>query len=147
MKNLSNEQLKKWLVKENACQGAIDWLGDRDAKTAWEECPRGDWMLWCLHFKKVSKKLLVVVACQCARLSLKYVPKGELRPLNAIKAAEAWVRNPTAKDEKAAWAAAGAAWAAAWATAGAAAEAAIAAAISKECAKIVRKIIILEFKK
>ena len=54
-------------------------------------------MLWLLgklsgNPKSASRKKLVLVTCQCARLSLGYVKKGELRPLRAIEVAEAWAR-------------------------------------------------------
>lgn len=39
-------QFRAWLTRHDACQPALDWLGDRDAATAWAECPRYDWLLW-----------------------------------------------------------------------------------------------------
>lgn len=30
-----------------ACPEAIEWVGERrSARRAWEECPRGDWLIW-----------------------------------------------------------------------------------------------------
>ena len=34
------------LTQHRACGEARDWLGKRTPKQAWDECPRGDWMLW-----------------------------------------------------------------------------------------------------
>src|SRR5271165_5649285 len=91
MRNLSNKSLIRLLRKLNACEPAVNWVGDRDLKTAWEECPNIQWLLW---FAGRSKKLpvykLVLAACACARISLKYVPAGENRPRLAIEAAEGW---------------------------------------------------------
>lgn len=39
-----------------------------------------------------KRKKLVLAACKCARLSLKYVKKGEKQPLKAIQTAEAWAK-------------------------------------------------------
>ena len=39
-----------------------------------------------------SRKKVVLAACQCARLALKYVKSGEERPLKAIEITEAWTR-------------------------------------------------------
>jgi hypothetical protein len=33
------------LIAKRACSEAIEWVGDRTAQEAWDECPRGDWML------------------------------------------------------------------------------------------------------
>ena len=41
----------------------------------------------------------MLVACECARLALPYVPKGEKRPLKAIEVAEAWVRGEVTIEE------------------------------------------------
>jgi hypothetical protein len=75
-----------------ACPEAIAWVGDRDAETAWNECERGDWMLWLLGMLDVLRQDLVLAACACARLSLPLVPEGEDRPRLAIEAAEDWAR-------------------------------------------------------
>jgi len=104
------------------CKDAITWTNSQPSiKSAWKNCKRGDWMLWIL--KKLSgkpesnsRKKLVLTTCECARLSLKFVKKGELRPLKAIEAAEKWARNEdsiTIKDVRTAATAAYAAAAAA----------------------------------
>ena len=84
------------LQELNACNEAIVWAETQpNWETLWNNCERGDWMLWLLG--KLSKgprskgrKQLVLTACECARLSLKYIPKGEKRPLIAIETAEKW---------------------------------------------------------
>lgn len=30
----------------DACELAVKWVGERSPRQAWEECPRGDWLLW-----------------------------------------------------------------------------------------------------
>ena len=80
------------------CTDALEWLRTQpDAKTAWEKSERGDWMLY--HAGKLAgepgsdaRRHLVLAACACARPALKYVKKGELRPLQAIEIAERWAR-------------------------------------------------------
>ena len=112
------------LVEMRACKEAVEWAAaQKSAAQAWRDCERGDWMLWLLgrlSGKPGSKKRkrLVLCACECARLSLKYVPKGEDRPRKAIETAEAWARGegPTIEDVRAAgYAAADAGYAAAYA--------------------------------
>jgi hypothetical protein len=99
----------KWYAKLSrvgACEEAREWARTQpDAETAWNNCERGDWMLWIIGRTAAGKpwseerKPLVLAACKCARLALKYVPKGEKRPRKAIETAEAWVRGETTGDE------------------------------------------------
>ena len=87
------------LKKMNACPDAVEWASEqKNQQQAWNDCSRGDWMLWLLGKlsekpESKSRKKLVLTACQCARLSLKHVSKGELRPLIAIETAEKWANN------------------------------------------------------
>ena len=76
------------------CDEAREWLRRQpDARTAWETCRRGDWLLYQLgHARGVDRRQLVLATCKCARLALCYVPDGEHRPRLAIEAAEAWCR-------------------------------------------------------
>ena len=91
------KQIKR-LEELEACSEAVEWARDQDnPQQAWDDCERGDWMLWLLgHLsggpRSKSRKQIVLMACECARLSLKYVPKGEDRPRIAIETAEAWTR-------------------------------------------------------
>lgn len=88
---------------EGACLEAVMWCGNRDAKTAWEECPRGDWLLWFAGRLGVPRKLLVRSACDCAERALRYVPDGEDRPRKAIETARRWCDgNATIADVRAA---------------------------------------------
>ena len=93
--------MKDWVRKIgelNACREALKWAEGFDSlKEAWAVCERGDWMLWLLGKlsgapETKSRKKLVLTACECARLSLKYVKKGEERPLKSIETAEKWAR-------------------------------------------------------
>ena len=146
--------MKKHIIKLKrlkACQEAIDYAkGFETLQDAWNACERGDWMLWLVGKQSgkpgsKKRKLLVLTACKCARLSLKYVAKGENRPLKAIETAEGWARGENTLDEvMSAASAANAASAASAAYASYAAAAASAAATAKKdtlkkCANIVRK--------
>ena len=75
-----------------ACETAIEW-GKQYGTTeeAWQVCERGDWMLWLVGKlsgkpETDSRKKLVLVACECTRLALPFVKKGELRPLIVLLA-------------------------------------------------------------
>ena len=91
--------LQSRLEKFEACHAATAWVGEKDLVTAWAGCPRGDWLLWFAAKAGVDRKLLVRAACACARTALKFVPDGELRPLQAIEAAESWCRGEATIEE------------------------------------------------
>lgn len=85
------------LVALEACTPALEWAADQGAASvAWAECPRGDWMLWLAARAGVDRRLVVLAACDCARLALpvwedRY--RDDARPRTAIETAERWARN------------------------------------------------------
>jgi len=156
--NNKDIDLDALLTRLGACHEAREWAAGKTLKQAWNECHRGDWLLWLAGMLDIDRKVLVQATCACARLALPHVPAGELRPLKSIEAAEAWTRGEAMiEDVRAAVVAVDAAWAraaraacAAWRAAAtwAAAEAAGAAAGAwgaalaaklAECADIVRE--------
>lgn len=128
---------KKQLEAMRACKEATDWVGARDAATAWQECERSDWMLWLLCKHPPEKRVLVSIACDIARTALRFVRDGEERPRLAIEAAERWVADPTEDNRVASRTAY--AYAAAAAAADAAYAAAAEASARKQFADIIRK--------
>lgn len=110
----------------DACGDAIAWLRKKNYPTlqeAWDNCERGDWMLWLLRqtVRPDADKLpFVRVAAACARMSLKHYEDtypDDDRPRKAIEAVERYAESPSEDTRKAARAAADAADAAAYATA------------------------------
>jgi hypothetical protein len=85
------------LVKLGACPNAVEWARAYPSlAAAWKACERADWMLWLagrLCRTVPQRKRLTLAACACARMVLKYVPKGEDRPRAAILTAERWARD------------------------------------------------------
>ena len=83
------------LKKLKACSDAVEWVGNRTAKQAWNECQRGDWMLWLIGNSNPKNTLalrrkIVLCACDIAETSLKYIPKTENRSAEALRIARAW---------------------------------------------------------
>lgn len=74
-----------------------------DFDTAWQQCARGDWMLWYAgRFAggpgSDARRPLVRAACACARLGLPAWEKrypDDRRPHIALDTAEAWARGDT----------------------------------------------------
>jgi len=96
--DLHETDIAAGLAKLHACADAVKWVkGFSDPQTAWNACDRGDWMLWILGKlagppMSDSRRPLALAACECARLALPHVAKGEDRPLVAIELTERWAR-------------------------------------------------------
>ena len=90
---------KHWtqkLKKLGACENAVIWASEQqNLEKAWQNCERGDWMLW-LAGKTAGpsgdtrRKKLVLAAVECAQLSINYVRAGEKRPAKALRIARDW---------------------------------------------------------
>ena len=63
--------LARRLKALRACKEAVAWAEGREWPAAWQECERGDWMLWLCSTKSwPERKAIVRVACDCAELAL-----------------------------------------------------------------------------
>ena len=88
-----------------ACQPAIDWVGDRTAREAWEQCERPDWLIWeAHHVLHIPTDTIVECGIMCAA----QVPQS----LAWLLWARNWITGEDRSHEAAADAAAAAAWAA-----------------------------------
>ena len=129
-----------------ACKEALDWIGGRTAEQAWDESPRGDWLIWWGHRLGLTPRDLVrgaVAAARCAPQG----PSGEAALAlverwlagEVVTASELWAAAAAEAAASAAAAAEAAASAArAWAAASAAAASALEAADPSIVARAVR---------
>jgi hypothetical protein len=95
---MTNEALRQFLASRDACRSAMDWLGHRDSSQMWADCERPDWLLWWAAHS-VPRQELVLAACDCAELALRYVSEGENRPRLAIETARRWARGEATAEE------------------------------------------------
>lgn len=101
-------ELSELLNSLGACRAARKWSQGKSLQQAWNTCNRGDWLLWlCGRMTDrpgwPSHKDVVLAACDCAELSLKYVPEEKKRPRKCIKTVRAWVAGTaTIKDVRSA---------------------------------------------
>ena len=84
----------------NSSYNCYDYARTISYKEFWDNCPRGDWLLFfTVKEGSTPHKLIVKVACQCTRLSISYVKQGELRPLKAIETTERWIEDKATIEE------------------------------------------------
>src|ERR1700734_1856565 len=86
---MKNSEVSKILSKLSVCSDArVFCRGHKTIKAAWLACERGDWLLWFAGKLDIDRKVLVFVACQCARLVLKNTT--DKRVLKCIEITERW---------------------------------------------------------
>ena len=87
-------KLEKKLTTVGACYGALNWASIQECsfQESWDNCYRGDWMLWLLNEAGSDRKKIILASCKIARTVLKYVPKEDKIPLESIEVTEAWLK-------------------------------------------------------
>jgi len=91
------KQFLEYLKNRSACEEGVKFTERYETpQEAWDACENSNWMSWLLRRtlrnpNPEQHKSLVRIACEAARLALPAVKFGELRPLRAIEAAEAWI--------------------------------------------------------
>lgn len=91
-------RLQTWLRGIGASEAAVEWAGDRTLQQAWDECERGDLMLWLLR-RMYGKpgwptlKTLAGLCCDCAEL-VKDCWRGD-EIAKYVATARAWCRGET----------------------------------------------------
>ena len=88
---------KEELQKLNACEEAIEWVGDRTLEQAWNECERGDWMLWFAQMKRVDIRKITLAKARFVRLVM-HLMKDE-RNRNAVEVAERFGLGEATREE------------------------------------------------
>ena len=100
-------EVKQFADKHGACRDGAKWANQyKTLAEVYDNCERGDWLLWMLrHAKKINKRQAVQIAIFCAERVLPICEKAnpdDNRPRKAIEAASAYLKNPCAKTKAAA---------------------------------------------
>ena len=75
-------KLSKKLVLLGACTPAIIWNGNRDLKDCWQDCERGDWMLYLMKEGEMCDiQTLTLAKARCAELAKPYMEATSLAAL------------------------------------------------------------------
>ncbi len=79
------EETKSYFIELRACDDACDWATGKTAKEAWDECPRGDWLLWWARKENVDKRVMTLAKGKCAETVI-HLMKDQ-RSKDVVKAA------------------------------------------------------------
>lgn len=86
-----------------ACRPALEWIqaeGYSELREVWDNCERGDWLLWFVHILGVNPQLVMQTAIECARV-VADTPRGRRRSDLAFELARAEaVQQPDASHVK-----------------------------------------------
>ena len=97
---MDNKELIEKLKELGLCGEAIDWVKENnyDLNQVWENCHRGDWLIWLLvKTKSLTKKEEVAVALECAK-TVQHLMKDE-RSFDALQACYNYVDGKISKEE------------------------------------------------
>ena len=86
------------LKKLDACNDAREWVAtQKNYKEAWQNCERGDWMLWLAKRLKVDDRKLTLAKFKCAN-QVRHLIKDQ-RSIAALDAAEKYGNGEISRDE------------------------------------------------
>jgi hypothetical protein len=98
---MKNEKLSRF----NPCSDAMEYfLSQKNYKEAWENCERGDWMLWIAKKLDIDDRKLTMAKYHCAAQVLHLMK--DRRSINAMAASLRYANGEINRDELAADAAA-----------------------------------------
>ena len=128
-----------YLSSIGACTEGASWADSQpNYREAWDNCKRGDWMLWIAKKQSVDLKKLTLAKVECAEI-VKHLMTDE-RSINALTVARKFCAGEASREElNAAAVAAAAADAAAYAAAAADYAAAARSDTLSKAADIVRR--------
>ena len=82
----------------NACEDSIEWLSTQDnLQQAWEDCERGDWLLWLAARLKINERKLFLAKGLVVEQVIHLM--NDERSIEAVKATIDYGRGKISKDE------------------------------------------------
>lgn len=82
----SAEEFKQRLIELDACEESRIWAEGKTDKEAWEQCERGDWLLWWAIKEYQEIRSLTLAKARCAKLVIHLMQ--DQRSIDAVNAAE-----------------------------------------------------------
>lgn len=88
----------KKLMQFNPCREAIKWMSTQNNATeAWNNCERGDWMLWIAKMLNVDDKKLTMAKAMCAK-QVEHLMKDQ-RSKDALQACFDYVNGKITREQ------------------------------------------------
>ena len=83
------------LIKLDACDEGIEWATTQKGsfQKSWNDCKRGDWMLWLLTRSKEDHKKIVLASYEILKTVLKYIPKDQNEILKKFTTSRNSIKN------------------------------------------------------
>jgi len=76
--------MKYNIEKYNPCEDSLIWYNKQESfEQAWNDCHRGDWMLWIAYHLGVDKRILTLAKGYCAKTIIHLMK--DKRSINAVK--------------------------------------------------------------
>ena len=86
------------LEKLSACREAIEWVkSQKSPEKAWQNCHRGDWMLWIAKKLDVDNRLLTLAKATCANQARHFMT--DQRSLDALDACFRYANGELTREE------------------------------------------------
>ena len=85
------------LIKMDACEPAVEWVGSKTLREAWDTCERADWMLWLL--RKAGCDLRTLTHCKVVCAEYARDKMTDPRSIAALNGAWAFVRGEISEEE------------------------------------------------
>ena len=86
------------LLKLSACREAIEWVkSQKSPEESWQNCHRGDWMLWLAKKLDVDDRLLTLAKATCAN-QVRHLIKDQ-RSLDALDACFRYAKGELTREE------------------------------------------------
>jgi len=100
----AKQELLTKMQELKACKDAVVWVTTLEtdlASEVWDQCQRGDWLLWLAGELGADRKLLVSAACASARTSLTHIkdPQALEIATKALVIAEKWTKGAATDEE------------------------------------------------
>ena len=80
------DEFRRRLIELGACDDALSWAAGKTAAEAWEQCERGDWLLWWGQKEGTDLRQMTLAKGRCAKLVLHLMQDD--RSIAAVEAAE-----------------------------------------------------------
>ena len=62
------EGVRERLIQLNACRQFCQWAEGKTAKQVWEQCNRGDWLIWWAAMENQEIRSLTLAKARCSKL-------------------------------------------------------------------------------